>query len=290
MVYDLLLLAGLICLCVLIGYLLHDRLGLKFVPQNKSKITQEMIDEMYNEIDDFEEELDGKIILLVDEISDELDELGDCMIDIEDELRFIEIVSNTSDDIPLYIIITSDGGSVQSSDAIVRVLRERKNTIAVVPYKAYSAASLIALTAETLIVGQYGLLSPFDPQMGFMFPNTKSQMFPSKILMDLKKEDSLETTKMYQHDAKIYHEDNLKTVDEIFKDRYSKETIDKIKDAMCKGDVPHTKPFHRTDLINLGLNVECEIDPRFLIIASMGEELRRQCENKTDNKMTTFDD
>jgi hypothetical protein len=159
-------------------------------------------------------------------------------------------------------------------------LRERENTVAVVPYKAYSAATLIALTAKKLIVGPYGLLSPFDPQVGFIYPNTQSQVFPSKILMDLNKQDSLETTQMYQHDAKIYHEDNLKTVDEIFDGRYSKEVIDKVKEAMCKGDVPHGKPFHRTDLIKLGLNVDTEMDDRFLMLASMGEELRRHSDIK----------
>lgn len=286
MSYDLLLYFGLVTTCLLIGYLLNELVRHKTKPNsNKSKITPEMIDNMFNEIDDFEQELDGKIILLVDEIGEDLEDLGDCMVDIEDELRFIELVSNTPDDETLYLIITSDGGSVQSSDAIVRVLRERENTVAVVPYKAYSAASLIALATEKLIVGPYGLLSPFDPQMGFMYPNTKSQMFSSKVLMDLNKQDSLETTQMYQHDAKIYHEDNLKTVDDILKNRYSTEIINKVKDAMCKGDVPHSKPFHRTDLIKLGLEVDCDMDERFLMLASMGEELRRQSDIKTNDKI-----
>lgn len=58
------------------------------------------------------------------------------------------------------------GGALNTPWPIVNMLREYCDTLNVlVPYKAYSAATLTALGADTISMGRKGELGPIDPQM-----------------------------------------------------------------------------------------------------------------------------
>lgn len=63
-------------------------------------------------------------------------------------------------------LIISNGGDPISSLRIINVLRERFDKVNVlVPYVAYSAATLLALGADEIIMHPYSNLGPVDPQM-----------------------------------------------------------------------------------------------------------------------------
>ena len=66
----------------------------------------------------------------------------------------------------LNLILHSTGGSVDSAAAIVTYLRGRFPSLYVyIPQIAMSAAALICLAADRLVMGQHSALGPIDPQM-----------------------------------------------------------------------------------------------------------------------------
>ncbi len=63
-------------------------------------------------------------------------------------------------------MVVSNGGDAIAAARIISLLRERFEKVAVlVPYVAYSAATLIALGADEIIMHPFSNLGPVDPQM-----------------------------------------------------------------------------------------------------------------------------
>jgi len=66
----------------------------------------------------------------------------------------------------LDVFITSNGGSAEASERIVRLLRSKFDSVRfLVPSNAYSAATLICFSADEIVMGQVGTLGPIDPQI-----------------------------------------------------------------------------------------------------------------------------
>lgn len=64
------------------------------------------------------------------------------------------------------LLIYSAGGVIDAPWAIVNLIREYyENLCVIVPYRAHSAATLIALGADSILMGPLGTLSPIDPQL-----------------------------------------------------------------------------------------------------------------------------
>lgn len=64
------------------------------------------------------------------------------------------------------IFIVSNGGSVETTERIVRLLRERFKTVRfIVPANAYSAATLICFSSDEIVMDSLATLGPIDPQI-----------------------------------------------------------------------------------------------------------------------------
>ncbi len=76
----------------------------------------------------------------------------------------VEALHEKSDSIDLLIV--SNGGDPIVSLRIISILRERFKHIGVlVPYVAYSAATILALGADEIVMHPYSNLGPVDPQL-----------------------------------------------------------------------------------------------------------------------------
>ncbi len=91
-------------------------------------------------------------------------------ISLQDVQGFMEAISNVDGSV-LDIIIHSPGGSAEAAESIVSYLRKRFNHIrAIVPLAAMSAATMIVLSADEIVMGQHSQLGPIDPQFSIMTP------------------------------------------------------------------------------------------------------------------------
>ncbi len=94
---------------------------------------------------------------------------GDAIIPVIEQ---IDSIPETAQEVDFLII--SNGGDPITSLRIMSLLRERFDKIAVLlPYVAYSAATILALGADEIVMHPYSNLGPVDPQLTVSHNNEK---------------------------------------------------------------------------------------------------------------------
>src|SRR5947209_15718763 len=88
-------------------------------------------------------------------------------ISIDDSEAVLRAIRFTPPEEPLDIILHTPGGTVLAAEQIARALVERKGKVTVfVPHYAMSGGTLIALTADEIVMDPNAVLGPVDPQIG----------------------------------------------------------------------------------------------------------------------------
>jgi len=98
-----------------------------------------------------------------------LDQL-DVQINWADKEAFMEVADGIKER-ELVLILHSPGGQIEPTQAIVEYLRQKfENITVIVPDAAMSAATLIALAADKILMGSQSNLGPIDPQFILQTP------------------------------------------------------------------------------------------------------------------------
>ena len=83
----------------------------------------------------------------------------------------MEVVHGLPTDTPIDLILHSPGGTAEAAEAIVEYLRGRFPGLRViVPIAAMSAATMIAMAADEIVMGAHSQLGPIDPQLTVQSP------------------------------------------------------------------------------------------------------------------------
>jgi len=78
---------------------------------------------------------------------------------------FCDVIASLPTGVPVDVVLSSHGGCIDTAYVIARALgRRRAHTAVFVPLCAKSAATLVALVANELVVGPLGELGPIDAQ------------------------------------------------------------------------------------------------------------------------------
>jgi hypothetical protein len=105
-------------------------------------------------------------------------------LNLGDKQGFMEALSNIQDHQELDLIITSPGGSSEAAEAIMDYLRTRFTHIrAIVPIAAMSAATMIALACDEIVMGTHSQLGPIDPQFTIQTPEGPRSS-PGQAILD----------------------------------------------------------------------------------------------------------
>src|SRR3989442_4185755 len=92
-------------------------------------------------------------------------------ITIEDSEAIRRAIRLTPPEQPLDLILHTPGGLVLAAEQIAKALVERKGKVTVfVPHYAMSGGTLIALTADEVVMDPNAVLGPVDPQIGGVPP------------------------------------------------------------------------------------------------------------------------
>lgn len=109
---------------------------------------------------------------------------GDVEIDLTDREGFLEVTQDLSDksaDILLY----SPGGLPDAADSLVQILRSKFEHIRfIIPGVAKSAATMMALSGNELMMEHNAELGPIDPQFRFVKADGTSVMAPAQAIID----------------------------------------------------------------------------------------------------------
>lgn len=87
-------------------------------------------------------------------------------IGLEDAQSIISAIKVTPDDTPIDIVLHTPGGLVIASMQIARAIEAHPAKVTVfVPIYAMSGGTLMALAADEIVMGEFSMLGPIDPQI-----------------------------------------------------------------------------------------------------------------------------
>lgn len=207
-------------------------------------------------ISEYEQENENtKLIIIVNEYANHH---TDNIISINNSEAILDVLRKClENNQTLNIIIHSSGGTIESSDIIVRAILKHKGVInSYIPKYAQSAAALLALSTSHIYLNEYAYLTPTDPQISVPISN-KRYMYSSKVLMKYvdtyKKIKTNSAILLNSIEADILHKDNIETITKILdvKKLYNRANIFEV---LCSGNVPHHSPLYFDELKNLGFD------------------------------------
>lgn len=87
-------------------------------------------------------------------------------IDLEDAQTIIAAIKETPRDMPIDLVLHTPGGLVLAAMQIARAVEAHPAKVTVyVPVYAMSGGTLIALAADEIVLGEFSVLGPIDPQI-----------------------------------------------------------------------------------------------------------------------------
>ena len=87
-------------------------------------------------------------------------------IDLEDAQSIISAIKGTPKDTPIDLVLHTPGGLVLAAMQIARAVEAHPAKVTVfVPIYAMSGGTLIALAADEVVMGEFSMLGPIDPQI-----------------------------------------------------------------------------------------------------------------------------
>jgi len=108
---------------------------------------------------------------------------GDVSVGQVDVQGFMEAVSNVKEK-NLDLILHSPGGSAEAAESVMEYLRDRFDHIrAIVPHAAMSAATMMALACDEIVMGSHSQLGPIDPQFTVATPDGP-RTAPAQLILD----------------------------------------------------------------------------------------------------------
>ncbi len=88
-------------------------------------------------------------------------------IDIDDSEEVLRAIKLTDDEVPLDIVLHTPGGLVLASEQIAHALCRHPAKVTIfVPHYAMSGGTLLALSADEIVMDENAVLGPVDPQLG----------------------------------------------------------------------------------------------------------------------------
>ena len=150
-----------------------------------------------------------------------------------DTVRYVydhlERIASTNEGEPINIdlFLHSNGGDGTVPWRLVTLIREFANQFSVlVPYRAFSAATLTALGADAIVMHPMGMLGPTDATVANAFnPIDPRNQQPIGISV----EDVTAYLSLIKEDAKIQHEDQLVTAFNLLADKVHPLALGNVK-------------------------------------------------------------
>ncbi len=140
-------------------------------PMDDSSMTLEGRQSTYKAIEDYRER---PLIVYVTSTRPNVSAriAGDSVRELIDQIDLIP------DNQRVDILLHSSGGDALAAWKLMSILRERfKNVAVLVPFMAFSAATMFALGADEIVMHPHAALGPIDPQITISIPGAPQRQF-----------------------------------------------------------------------------------------------------------------
>ncbi len=179
-------------------------------------------------------------------------------INIEDSEQILRAIRLTPEDMPIDIILHTPGGLVLASEQIARALLRHKAKVTVfVPHYAMSGGSLIALSADELVMDPNAVLGPVDPQVGKWAASSILQVLRKKEPKDID-DETLILADMAEKAVKQV----TQTVVDMLTQRLEEDAAKELARKLTTGLWTHDYPLTCEELTSLGFPPMCGDVPK----------------------------
>lgn len=179
-------------------------------------------------------------------------------INIEDSEQVLRAIRMTPEDMPIDIILHTPGGLVLASEQIARALLRHKAKVTVfVPHYAMSGGTLIALSADEIVMDPNAVLGPVDPQVGKYAASSILRVLKEKEPKDIDDE-----TIMLADMAEKAVRQVTQTVADMLEQRFEKDKALELAQKLTSGQWIHDYPLTCEELAKLGFPPICAEMPK----------------------------
>ncbi len=177
-------------------------------------------------------------------------------INIEDSEQVLRAIRMTPPDMPIDLIVHTPGGLALAATQIANALVRHKGPVRViVPHYAMSGGTLLALSADEVIMDPNAVLGPVDPQLGNMPAASILKVLEQKEAKDIE-DQTLILADVAQKAIKQMKEYLVWLLTENGMDRHKAEHI---AEELATGKYTHDYPLTVEYLRELGLNISTEV-------------------------------
>lgn len=134
--------------------------------KEREALREEILAERRKVRRELEQKRGTKVITMIHRREPWLEPDEERSIVIEDSEKVLMEIHRTSDEQPIDIILHTPGGLVLAAEMIASALKRHPATVtAIVPFYAMSGGTLIALAADEILMEEFSVLGPLDPQI-----------------------------------------------------------------------------------------------------------------------------
>ena len=194
-------------------------------------------------------------------------------IDINDSEEVLRAIHLTDPEIPIDLVLHTPGGLVLAATQIARAIFTRKGKVTVfVPHYAMSGGTLLALAADEIVMSEYAVLGPVDPQLGEYPAASILKAARQKPVAEVDDKTLILADQAEKAIAQMRHE-----VGELLADRYPSEKAEEIAKLMTSGTWTHDYPITCERARALGLPVNSDVPENILRLMELyPQPMRRQ--------------
>ncbi len=178
-------------------------------------------------------------------------------IDVEDSEQILRAIRLTPDNMPIDLVLHTPGGLVLASEQIARALQQHKAKVTVfVPHYAMSGGTMIALSADEIVLDPNAVLGPVDPQLG-QYPAASILKVVQQKKINRVDDNTLILADLAQK-AIFQVKDFLKS---ILLDKMPADKAEELAKALSDGRWTHDYPITCDKLREMGIPTICNEMP-----------------------------
>jgi ClpP class serine protease len=176
-------------------------------------------------------------------------------IDIDDSEQLLRAIKLTDPHVPIDLVLHTPGGLVLAAELIANALSKHPSKVTVfVPHYAMSGGTLVALSANEVVMDENAVLGPVDPQIG---------QYPAASILSAVAQKNVnevdDQTLILADISRKAIQQVQDTVKRIACCHYPAETVDKLAGELPVGRWTHDYPITVDEARALGLNVSTEM-------------------------------
>src|SRR6202162_1954789 len=194
-------------------------------------------------------------------------------IDINDSEEILRAIHLTDPEIPIDLVLHTPGGLVLAATQIARAIFTRKGKVTVfVPHYAMSGGTLLALAADEIVMSDYAVLGPVDPQLGEYPAASILKAVHQKPIAEVDDKTLILADQAEKAIAQMRQE-----VAELLADKHSDGKAEDIAKLLTSGTWTHDYPITCERARELGLPVNSDMPENMLRLMQLyPQPMRRQ--------------